>query len=357
MRRRTCGEKVYPAAHNPHAVLTLVSLLDDELADKMEESLLSPGLPNLYSLTKNLGEAFLQAEAGALPVAIVRPSIVGAAWQEPFSGWVDNLNGTTGVNLAIGTGILRAAPGHVGQPIDVVPVDFVANYIIASAHHVATRPSGQPSPFVVNVTSSDVNPHTFGLWQKASVRAWLRFPLERRAFRRPFFRFYSPDSLRLRVASFVQQRLLFMAWDGLAYVMGKQATLSQSYERLNSSLESYRFYTCNTWLFEGNSKDDIMTRLSEDDLRTFFLDFRLIFWRSYVEACTVGIKQFIMKEDMARLPVARSNQRRLAFWTLVNRAALAAVAYKFILPLLRRWGSHLSRRLAIIPIAIAIAQL
>ena len=28
-----------------------------------------------------------------IPCAIVRPSIVGATWREPFPGWIDNFNG------------------------------------------------------------------------------------------------------------------------------------------------------------------------------------------------------------------------------------------------------------------------
>lgn len=38
----------------------------------------------------------LLKERGDLPLAIVRPSIVTAAKQEPIPGWVDNLNGPTG---------------------------------------------------------------------------------------------------------------------------------------------------------------------------------------------------------------------------------------------------------------------
>ena len=38
----------------------------------------------------------LLKDRGDIPLAIVRPSIVTAARQEPIPGWVDNLNGPTG---------------------------------------------------------------------------------------------------------------------------------------------------------------------------------------------------------------------------------------------------------------------
>ena len=57
--------------------------------------------PNTYTYTKAMAEALLIEESKGLPVAIVRPSIVGAAWVEPVPGWVDNLNGPTGLLVAV----------------------------------------------------------------------------------------------------------------------------------------------------------------------------------------------------------------------------------------------------------------
>lgn len=40
--------------------------------------------PNTYTYTKALAEYVVQQEQDKLNIAIVRPSIVGASWQEPF---------------------------------------------------------------------------------------------------------------------------------------------------------------------------------------------------------------------------------------------------------------------------------
>ena len=49
---------------------------------------LSPRLvnqrPNTYTYTKAMAEYLLQEEGKGLPVAICRPSIVGASWAEPY---------------------------------------------------------------------------------------------------------------------------------------------------------------------------------------------------------------------------------------------------------------------------------
>lgn len=57
--------------------------MDDELVSSLLPKLLGER-PNTYTYTKALAEYLLQQEAGDINVAIVRPSIVGASWKEPF---------------------------------------------------------------------------------------------------------------------------------------------------------------------------------------------------------------------------------------------------------------------------------
>ena len=40
--------------------------------------------PNTYTYTKAMAESLIAEEGKDLPIAIVRPSIVGASWAEPF---------------------------------------------------------------------------------------------------------------------------------------------------------------------------------------------------------------------------------------------------------------------------------
>lgn len=70
--------------------------LDDETMAILEKKLMGKH-PNTYTLTKGLAEQVVLTKGVGLPaVAIVRPSIVCAAFQEPYPGWVDNVCGITG---------------------------------------------------------------------------------------------------------------------------------------------------------------------------------------------------------------------------------------------------------------------
>jgi len=57
--------------------------MDDKMVSVLTPKLLGER-PNTYTFTKALAEYMVQQEAGNLNVAIVRPSIVGASWKEPF---------------------------------------------------------------------------------------------------------------------------------------------------------------------------------------------------------------------------------------------------------------------------------
>lgn len=79
----------------PQTVIEMTENLDDETMRILEKKLIGKH-PNTYTMTKGLAEQVIRTKAVGLPVSIVRPSIVCAAYQEPFPGWVDNVCGITG---------------------------------------------------------------------------------------------------------------------------------------------------------------------------------------------------------------------------------------------------------------------
>ena len=64
------------------------------------------GLPNSYTLTKHMAEGLVadMHAAGVLPVAIVRPSIIGCIAHKPVPGYFGNSAGLTSAILAFASG-------------------------------------------------------------------------------------------------------------------------------------------------------------------------------------------------------------------------------------------------------------
>lgn len=69
-----------------------------------------------------------------LIIFAVIPSI-----KEPMPGWVDSLNGPTGLLIAGGKGVMRSMLCDGDIVADVVAVDVVANSLIAVGWKMATE--------------------------------------------------------------------------------------------------------------------------------------------------------------------------------------------------------------------------
>lgn len=132
--------------------------------------------PNTYTFTKALAEQMLMEEAGNLPVAIVRPSIVIACFNEPAPGWLDNWNGPTGIISAVGNGLFRTIICEKDYLCDVVPVDIVINLVIASAWRTATNKTRDMT--IYNCVTSRRNPITWGEFVNYSIQNMIKHPME-----------------------------------------------------------------------------------------------------------------------------------------------------------------------------------
>ncbi|NXX28151.1 FACR1 reductase, partial [Nicator chloris] len=129
--------------------------MDDDLVNEITPKLLGKR-PNTYTYTKALAESVVQQEGAELNIAIVRPSIIGASWKEPFPGWIDNFNGPSGIFIAAGKGILRTMRASNDALADLVPIDVVVNTTLAAAWYSAiNRPR---KVMVYNCTTGGTNP-------------------------------------------------------------------------------------------------------------------------------------------------------------------------------------------------------
>lgn len=57
---------------------------------------------------------------------------VTSAWRDPYEGWVDSYAGITGLFMECGRGTLRSVVCNPKCVMDLIPVDVVANTIIAA---------------------------------------------------------------------------------------------------------------------------------------------------------------------------------------------------------------------------------
>ena len=204
---------MYEDVPDPEKVIEVVSWMEDELLNSISGQLFD-GRPSSYHYTKALAENLLVRDPSHLPIAIVRPSIITAAWREPIPGWIDNYNGPTGYFVVSGKGILRSIYVQKEKICDMVPVDVVANSCILAAVQVGSlgsmsngngvanghcngngRLSNRSSPAnsrvrVFNCTSGCVNPISWGRVKEVADPLLIKHP-SMELFRYPGSRFHA----------------------------------------------------------------------------------------------------------------------------------------------------------------------
>jgi HAD superfamily hydrolase (TIGR01490 family) len=117
------------------------------------------GWPDAYTFTKALGERAVEelAAAEGVPLSIVRPSIIESALEHPAPGWIDGFKMADPIIRAYGLGQIPEFPGIPEGIVDLIPVDYVVNAILA----VAANPPDPGQAAHYNVSSGSRNPLRF----------------------------------------------------------------------------------------------------------------------------------------------------------------------------------------------------
>jgi fatty acyl-CoA reductase len=174
--RNYVSEVIYNAPVHPEKIIEACDWISDDLADHITPSIIKPR-PNTYTYTKAIAETLVIQECtDQLPCTIVRPSIVGASWKEPFAGWIDNFNGPTALFAAIGKGILRTMIGNQNSIADIIPVDVPVNLMIVAAWSTGSKQHKDIR--VYNSTTGSTNKLTWGMIEQYCKESLIKNPLE-----------------------------------------------------------------------------------------------------------------------------------------------------------------------------------
>lgn len=82
-----------------------------------------------------------------------------ACCKEPIPGWVDNLNGPTGILIGAGKGVIRTMLCNTELNADIVPVDVTINSMLIVAWKIGSQPR-KDEVDVYNITYSKVQCRT-----------------------------------------------------------------------------------------------------------------------------------------------------------------------------------------------------
>ncbi|MEP6732397.1 MAG: SDR family oxidoreductase [bacterium] len=198
------------------------------------------GHPNCYTLTKAVAEHLLVERRGAVPLTIVRPSIISATREHPFPGWIDSSAGFAAFVMLIGTGHLRALVSDPKAKLDVVPVDEVTDRIVHACVH-------DVDGFVIRhaVAGLDHAPTVEECWNMVQ-----RFFRVHRVDQRPKGRYLGPRGLRFTYHDLVEHRLP-IAMEGMRSKAKKRQAEKRG-ARLTYLNDDFAYFTSHSFDFRSS---------------------------------------------------------------------------------------------------------
>lgn len=331
----TLEERLYPSEHKPQNIMQCMQWMDDELLTYLQPKLIEPQ-PNTYAYTKSLTEDLVSQHAGKFPIVIARPSIVTAAYKEPMPGWVDNLNGPTGLLVGAGKGVIRTMHCNDSYLADVIPVDMAVNACIILSYLTAIE---KPKDIrICNVTQSGHNGITWGQALDLGRIHVQEFPFSVCLW----YPGGSPKNSKVQhlIAAFFTHILPAYFVDLLMFLMGKKTFMVKIQKRVSYGLEVLQYYTTKEWFFSNDYYRSLEKQISKADNEIFYTNMEVVNWSSYIRNYIKGAREFCLKEDPSTLPQARKLHRQLYYLDKAVQFVVYALIVYFIYYYIIRYFSQ-----------------
>ncbi|KAF7381034.1 hypothetical protein HZH68_015909 [Vespula germanica] len=300
------GERVYDSPDDPQDVIRFVQWMEDDAINLVTSKLIAPH-PNTYTYSKRLTEKLVADEFPHIPVVITRPSIVLPALSEPLPGWVDNLNGPTGIVIGAGKGVIRSMHCNPNYHAEVIPVDWAINALIAIAYKIGTDRNKPKNCPVYNITQSSIERMTWGQVLERGRSIAYDYPFEGQI--------WYPDG-NIRNSKFIHNVFvlffhLIPAYliDFLMLIFCQKRFMVRIQKRISDGLDLLQYFTTREWIFHNTNLLILWGDMSPKDKELFQLDTANVDVLNYIKFIILGARQYCMKEDLSSLPRARIHQR------------------------------------------------
>ncbi len=262
------------------------------------------GWNDTYTYTKAIGEQMVRKETQEVPTAIVRPSVIESSLSEPGPGWLDGLRMADPLIVAIGKGRLRVLPLDPDVVIDLVPVDFVVNALLAIIPEVAEKKGLR----IYHIATGSENPITLGKLYDLVYRYFKKNPMLDKwgqAIRVKHVRFLNPSRFRLQhqlksISLYTAERTLerLSFFETTHKAKRRISTTRVAHQKLYYYGEIYEPYLNLDCRFEVENILSLLRSLSEEERKIFNFDVSQLNWRHYVQNVHIpGVKKYILKVE------------------------------------------------------------
>ncbi|GBP48658.1 Putative fatty acyl-CoA reductase CG5065 [Eumeta japonica] len=373
-------EKVYPPPGDLKSLLAACECLSPEMLHELTDKFIG-SKPNTYTYTKAMCEHAILQNAGSYPIAIFRPSIVTAALQHPMPGWVDNLNGPTGLIVGAGKGVLRSMHCTRNYVADLIPVDVAIDALICVGYYTATdsifdeqtsvrviRVSGHGRPWKLATPKeslfvaahlrknrlSDERESTLYCVRSLDVKVYncstgLSNPIKWKQIETSMKTvltsqpldgavWYPGGSLKNNkyldwMCQFLFQTVPAYLIDYTTWLIGVKTRISfiSLNKRMATAMSVLTFFATNQWRFRDENYQALKNRLSSADRSVFNLETRSIEWTTYMRNYIDGTRKYVLREKEQDMERAKRRVRWLYFLHYGVKTAVILLFIRLIL--------------------------
>lgn len=259
--------------------------------------------PNTYTYTKCLTEHLLVKNRDKVPLVIMRPTIIGAAWKEPVEGWIDSSLAAAALYLSAGVGFLKFFPCKSNLNGDQIPVDIVSNATLVNTYLNAKK----DAVTYCHVGSTARHPVTWEQVQSSVVPYWLAFPPEKAIAKisfRPISNIYAYYFQHLFLFQIpIEMFNLYSKLLSSDQVTKKKAELMKKMASQQSKkVKQLTHFTTNEWFFEDGNLQSCFNVLSKEDKEKYQCDIAAIDWDKYFRAFCWGLATYVLNEKNREHP-------------------------------------------------------
>ncbi|CAK1592974.1 unnamed protein product [Parnassius mnemosyne] len=313
--------------------LEAVSQLDERLLEEILPKLLGK-YPNTYCFTKAIAEEAVRRYGEGMPICIVRPSIVVSTYEEPVRGWTDSVYGPTGLIIGIGTGVLRTMYMELDKVADMVPVDLTVNAILASAWYTAKHfKENQTSTIpIYNYVSGAQNPISWGDFIELNRKHGMDKPTTKAVW---YYGLNPTNNYYLFLFyNFFLHFIPALLVDIYCTLTCRRRVMLKLYNKVMKIAKILFYFSTQDWRFTDNNVREMWRSLSGADRAVFPFSISEMSWDYMTETFLLGIRVYLVKDDVSTLPEARKKWNRLyymhQFLKITTLSVVLYLGYLFV---------------------------
>ncbi|XP_065077925.1 fatty acyl-CoA reductase wat-like [Ochlerotatus camptorhynchus] len=288
------------------------------LTDKITNS-----APNTYTFTKGLAEQVCKDYQSQLPLVIFRPSVVVNTIDEPLVGWIDNLNGPSGMLLGAGTGIVRTDLMPLENRANTIPADISIKALLLAAWQRGTKEHTFRGDYLPVYNSAAEYEHS---WQYKKMLDCGKANMTRLSFTKLLWvPGGSATTWRLKyyVMVLLAHILPALLVDALCLISGKKPFLMKIQRKVFLAQASLRYFVYNQWIFETKRFRSLRDELQGDDVKTFSWHLSEEKIDQFYFECWMGVRRYLLNDPDETIPKAAKKMNRLILIDRVLKVGFA----------------------------------